>query len=267
MTTPESFRKLKRRARALLKAARKRHISDSELDDKLIDLCVDNRCQRLEELCPEPGALDQASALPVLERLRAQVRAEGLPGRSLDAVPVPEGGKHSLVVVMAYPSHPMKATHPSLKLVTLPHGDLERAMPWEFRIRLRGEAAQKRLVERLDLALQDKVEELLLLFPQLAEQPPFAAHPDEIEAKISAAQLSDDPPQAFRKLLRLTDWTPRAWADAAVCSESSISRWINSKPVTRCNAAIRTALHQRLREYWPKVCGITFEKLKPPLKD
>ena len=82
-----------------------------------------------------------------------------------DTVAVPEGGKYSLVVGMASPRHPMKATHPSLTCVMLPHGDLERAMPFEFRARLRGEAAQKRFTERLGLALQDKVEELSFLFP------------------------------------------------------------------------------------------------------
>lgn len=315
MIFPESFRKLERRAQDLLETYRRRPMSDSELDDKLIDLCVDNRCERLEELCPERGTLDQASAGPVLIRLAVQSREEGLPNRSLDTVAVPEGGKYSLVVGMASPRHPMKATHPSLTCVMLPHGDLERAMPFEFRARLRGEAAQKRFTERLGLALQDKVEELSFLFPRhlpsrsvytpiapqqssvtvpaesidipnepVAEashitEPPVVAQPaeeaggpsctidDQIEATITAAQNSDDPPLTFRKLLRLTDWRPRAWADAAVCSEPTISRWIHGKPVPRSNDAIRKALHQRLREYWPKVSEITFENLKPPLKN
>jgi hypothetical protein len=47
MTFPESFSTLKRRAHALLEAYRKRAMSDSELNDTLIDLCVDNRCERL----------------------------------------------------------------------------------------------------------------------------------------------------------------------------------------------------------------------------
>lgn len=184
MTSPESFRKLKRRARGLLKAYLKHPMSDPELLDRLIDLRVDERCERLEELCPEPSALDQASVRPLLKRLTAEVRAEGLPARTLDVLAVPESGKHSLVVDMSKPRHAMQATHPSLKRAMLAHG-LERALPFEFRGRLRTQAAEELYYRRLDPALRDKLEELVLVFPLRLSTPPEPVSPPNLSGHTS----------------------------------------------------------------------------------
>jgi hypothetical protein len=263
-------------------------MSDSELLDKLIDLWIDNRCERLEELCPEAGAPDQASVRPLLKRLAAQVRTDSLPGKSLDTVSLPEGGKHRLTVEMASGSHTMKATHPGLKRAMLPHGDLERAMPFEFRGQLRSQAAQRLYLRRLDPALRDKLEELALAFPmhsspsvQLINEASTVTKAaadavtepeavmttdtsrsidDEINAIITDARNSDDPNSAFRKLLLRAHWTRRAWADDAARSEPTISRWIRGLSVPQSENSLRNALHRRLRQQWTDVRGITFEK-------
>jgi hypothetical protein len=128
--------------------------------------------------------------------------------------------------------------------------------------------------------LADKLEELVLLSsfhlstpleptPQptitddVAEKaanliPPTDA---EVDTFINAARNSPDPRLAFLRLLDTTNWTRRGWADAASCSESSISRWIQNRPVRRCEKWIWNALRGRLREFWPDVRGITFENL------
>jgi hypothetical protein len=341
MASPESFRRLKRRARGLLKAYLKRPMSDSELLTRLIDLCVDNRCERLEELCPEPGALDQASGRPLLKKLAAQVRADGLPTYSLAAVAVPESGKHSLVVDMSNPRHAMLATHPSLKRSMLPHG-LERMLPFEFRGLLRSQAAQELYFRRLDPALRDKLEELLFMFPvhlspphkpvcpadlptnnqsvndatatssavvinaitdhtsietltedttepiivsrsaiesepeitanlaarvtaQSAEGPSIIPAVREKEADaitlsinslITAARNSIDPGLAFSRLLHAANWKRRALADAAACSEPTVSRWIRNIPAPRSEKRLWNALHERLKERWPSARGL-----------
>ena len=157
MISPKSFLRLERRGRDLLKAYLKHPMSDFELLDRLINLIVENRCERLEELCPEPGTLDRASLRPLLKRLAADVRAEGLPARSLAAVAVPEGGIHSLVVHWSHPRPAMQATHPSLERAMSAHG-LEGVLPFEFRGRLRTQDAERLYYRRLDPALWDKME-------------------------------------------------------------------------------------------------------------
>jgi hypothetical protein len=84
----------------------------------------------------------------------------------------------------------------------------------------------------------------------------------KIDDIIDAAHNSLDRDQSFRRLLHLAgDWSRAAWADAAMVSESTISRWIGGKRVGRSsNKSIRNALHQRLRTHWPSVAGITFDQ-------
>jgi hypothetical protein len=283
MISPKSFRKLKRRGRGLLKAYLKNHPkSDAELLDRLIDLCVDNRCERLEELCPEPGALDRASVRPLLERLFAEVRAEGPPAHSLASLAVPEGGTHSLEVEISNPCHAIQATHPSLKVAILAHG-FELFLPLEFLCRLRSKAAEELYYRRLDPRLRDKLEELVLMFPVQLPTPSEAVSPSnlsipavnekaedtitlptdaEVDALINAACNSADPRLAFGRLLRAADdWTRRAWTDDAGCSETTLSRWIHKMPVRRSEQGLWSALRRRLREHWSSVRGITFENL------
>src|SRR5262249_45789110 len=81
----------------------------------------------------------------------------------------------------------------------------------------------------------------------------------EVDALINAARNSPDPGRAFARLLRAANWTRRAWADAAACSEPTVSRWIRRIPVPRSEKPLWNALHQRLQADWPSLSAITFQ--------
>jgi hypothetical protein len=294
MTTPQSFRRLAHRARNLLNAHLKRPFSDSELLDQIIELSVDNRCERLEELCPALGTLDRASARTVLNRLVDEVTKGGLPDDSLDriaipgrepgiaeqalteslpeslsAVAEPENGEYVLTMQIGGGRYTMKATHPSLLRVSLPHSDLERALPFELRFRLRSEAAKELFLRRLKPALQQKVEELLLLFPERLASPLTPLETDcinpqptdeDIDSVIAGALNSADPSGAFHNLLRKVGWSRKDWADVAICSPPTISRWIHGMTVSRSSDTISRALRQRLRKRWSNVHSPTTEQ-------